>query len=1014
MKTKNRGQVSRRSAKSNAKGSGPCFRARISSEFHSFSPKNGPDPGRCSSRAQVTLDSSSALVVNYSGSSAAAAISLLQPTSTTAYDSQENPLSQTDAMGTISASTFDNLGRPLAASQGQAVNVASGGPATFANLSLAPGLARTYTLYAQSSTAPSGYSVTQSGAGAISWTTNVVATTPLGGAAGGWYELGVVTLAQGNTSTGLTVSYSDDGTVSQVAYLEQTSATVYDAASNVLSQVDGLNNVTTFGYNNVEQQISTSQGQIVPVTFLQAASFNNLPQTPGVARTYTLYVQASSFNGSYTVTDNFNGSPLWTAAPSGATTPLGSGWSAAGTVTLAAGDVSSTLSFPNLGSATEICLVEQVSGTTYTKTGLVGTQTNGDGGLTTFGYNAVGEEISKTDPAGQAGRPVTTYVDDALGRVTSIFSPLPAGEGQGEGGEGGSSITAYSYAFGQMYNSQTETYFPGDSVTTSQGQAVPVSSNSAPFQNLGLLQSEAAEQRVYTVYVQAGTAPTNESAYSVSENGGGTPNFAPWVGTAPAAAFLGAGWYELGTVTLGNDALHIADLSSAVTVACPSSAGVSQVALLQQTAVDTCDADGDLVSEVDAAGSTTSYVYNTLGLPAQQADPSNVGIELGAVYDKVGNVLTDTDLMGNATSYQHNDLGQTVVTTQPETLDSRHNVVTHVTIDSFDADGDLLSETDPLGNVTSYSYDPFGDEVRQSLPNPTTGAAGGPTTASTYDLDGDLLTQTDALGNVTAYSYDPFGNEVSQSLPDPANGAQDAKSPTTSFTYDAVGDVLSLTDPDGNTTAWSYDGLGNETSQSETVALGYNSSHVVQYTTASSSNQYDLAGDLVQATDADGRVIDYGYNAAKQEVSQQWYAAGGAAAGSAAYSYDTAGHMLGASDRTASGSLIAGYTNQYDSVGNLAAQAITIGGLNVAGPVSDVVLTSTYDFNGDRLSLAATLGGDIASGSVVNGTPDFINNYAYDAGRHDGRDPAGSDSPRAGSDGGERGRAPECGAELRR
>ena len=96
---------------------------------------------------QVTLDSSSSLVVNYSGSSPAEAISLLQPTSTTAYDSQEDPLSQTDAMGTISASTFDNLGRPVAASQGQAVNVASGGPATFANLPLAPGLARTYTLY---------------------------------------------------------------------------------------------------------------------------------------------------------------------------------------------------------------------------------------------------------------------------------------------------------------------------------------------------------------------------------------------------------------------------------------------------------------------------------------------------------------------------------------------------------------------------------------------------------------------------------------------------------------------------------------------------------------------------------------------------------------------------------------------------------------------------------------------------------------------------------------------------
>ena len=34
-------------AKSNAKGSGPCFRARISRDFHPFSPKNGPDPGLC-------------------------------------------------------------------------------------------------------------------------------------------------------------------------------------------------------------------------------------------------------------------------------------------------------------------------------------------------------------------------------------------------------------------------------------------------------------------------------------------------------------------------------------------------------------------------------------------------------------------------------------------------------------------------------------------------------------------------------------------------------------------------------------------------------------------------------------------------------------------------------------------------------------------------------------------------------------------------------------------------------
>jgi len=52
--------------------------------------------------------------------------------------------------------------------------------------------------------------------------------------------------------------------------------------------------------------------------------------------------------------------------------------------------------------------------------------------------------------------------------------------------------------------------------------------------------------------------------------------------------------------------------------------------------------------------------------------------------------------------------------------------------------------------------------VNQSLPNPTTGAGGRPYHGSTYDLDGDLLSQTDPLGNVIAYSYDPFGNEVSR------------------------------------------------------------------------------------------------------------------------------------------------------------------------------------------------------------------------------------------------------------
>ena len=47
------GPIVRRTGKSNAKGSGRCFRATISGEFHPFSPKNGPDPGLCSSPGPI-------------------------------------------------------------------------------------------------------------------------------------------------------------------------------------------------------------------------------------------------------------------------------------------------------------------------------------------------------------------------------------------------------------------------------------------------------------------------------------------------------------------------------------------------------------------------------------------------------------------------------------------------------------------------------------------------------------------------------------------------------------------------------------------------------------------------------------------------------------------------------------------------------------------------------------------------------------------------------------------------
>ena len=214
------------------------------------------------------------------------------------------------------------------------------------------------------------------------------------GPAGSWYDLGTVTLAAGDLSSTVTIAYSDSDTgVSQVALLEQTSATVYDPAGNVLSQTDGLGRVTTTGYNNLEQPVSTAQGQVVPLTSGTAA-FNNLPQTPGVPRTFTVYVQASSApsDGSdYSISESGSASPTLVTSIS-ATTPLGEGWYELGTITLGESDTSSTLTVHYSGSGvTNVCLVQPISAETYTPTGLVASQTNGNGDFSVATYDALGE-----------------------------------------------------------------------------------------------------------------------------------------------------------------------------------------------------------------------------------------------------------------------------------------------------------------------------------------------------------------------------------------------------------------------------------------------------------------------------------------------------------------------------------------------------------------------------------------------------------------------------------------------
>jgi YD repeat-containing protein len=128
---------------------------------------------------------------------------------------------------------------------------------------------------------------------------------------------------------------------------------------------------------------------------------------------------------------------------------------------------------------------------------------------------------------------------------------------------------------------------------------------------------------------------------------------------------------------------------------------------------------------------------------------------------------------------------------------------------SYDAAGRILTSTDSLNRTTNYSYysntaftgtDPnaIGHTIGdlQSITNP----AGHITTFNSYDKSGRILQTTDPKGVVTAMSYTPRGWISSVTTTAPGQTAR-----TTNYSYDNVGQLTGVTNPDGSTLAYSYD-----------------------------------------------------------------------------------------------------------------------------------------------------------------------------------------------------------------
>jgi RHS repeat-associated protein len=366
---------------------------------------------------------------------------------------------------------------------------------------------------------------------------------------------------------------------------------------------------------------------------------------------------------------------------------------------------------------------------------------------------------------------------------------------------------------------------------------------------------------------------------------------------------------------------------------------------------------GDRLSSTDPVGDETTWTYNPVGWVTSTVSPR--GNKTGAnpdsyrtsyTYDAYGAPTQVTDPTGKVTTTEYDADGEVVKLTDPDQ---------HITTRTYTDGGDLATETDgattPAARTTTYAHNPDGQV--------TSWSAGGSATWSTqWDAHGRASTQTDANGLVTHYTWDAAGNLVS--MTQPGGSCTGTLTGCVSFGRDAAGELTSVdySDPGTPDVTRAYDNDGRRTS--ETVA-GQGTSTWTWTKTGQVATHTDAAGEQTSyGWDPTGNLVSLTYPGQTQPVT---------------YSYDAAGRMASVDD----------WTGNHTTFGYDADSELT----DTTYPTSTGLADHTdYDANGRVSGVtwgqtsgtalgAATYGRDDdgqVTATTSTGTPAEPTGYTYD------------------------------------
>ncbi len=359
------------------------------------------------------------------------------------------------------------------------------------------------------------------------------------------------------------------------------------------------------------------------------------------------------------------------------------------------------------------------------------------------------------------------------------------------------------------------------------------------------------------------------------------------------------------------------------------------------------------ITGADPAAFTTSYRYDALGRPVQETAPAVTVEENGAAggtatpvtlagYNTFGEATDTKDPRGKVSRAEVDRLGRTVAVTLPDyTPPGVATTLTATTHTAYTPLGLTRMVTDPLGRVTRFGYDQFGQVTSKTDPVADAAAA-----VTATETDPDLLTSASADGGgITRYSWAPTGLQLSATDP---TGAR------TEATYDELGRQLTATTVErfpsttNLTSSYTWDDAGNQIASRTpagrtSTALHNPAGEPISVTdpVGTTKYAYDGLGRRTEINDATNRRTMATYDALGNTTAATDYGTGSTALRTSTAEFDADGN------RTAAVSAQTGARTSYvyDAQGRLTTQTEPV------SATGSITTTFGYDAAGNRTRL---------------------------------------------------------------